>query len=92
MLDPKAATIRAVLDNPNTHALGALFATFTPEGSWRLARRPESHSTPEHASWLHMAGLGLSVPARQCLDRRLVGREVVTGGVGLGRSPGTRPG
>ena len=39
------------------------------------------HFTPKHGSWLNMAAIELSVPVRQCLDRRLphlgtVAREV----------------
>jgi hypothetical protein len=74
---PEATTIRVVLDNLNTHALGSLFATYPPEEAWRLARRLEFHFTPKHASWLNMAELELSVLSRQCLDRRLASREAV---------------
>jgi hypothetical protein len=75
---PEAEVIRAVLDNLNTHALGSLFATYPPEEAWRLARRPEFHFTPKHASGLNMAGCELSVLARQCLARRLPSEEAVT--------------
>jgi hypothetical protein len=74
---PEAAVIRVVLDNLNTHALGSLFATYPPEEAWRLARRPEFHFTPKHASWPNMAECELSVLARQCLDRRLASKEAV---------------
>lgn len=76
-LYPEATTIRVVLDNLNTHALGSLFATYPPEEAWRLARRLEFHFTPKHASWLNMAECELSVLARQCLGRRLASREAV---------------
>ena len=76
-LYPEAEVIRVVLDNLNTHALGSLFATYPPDEAWRLARRLEFHFTPKHASWLNMAECELSVLARQCLDRRLVGKEAV---------------
>jgi DDE superfamily endonuclease len=79
---PEATTIRVVLDNLNTHALGSLFATYPPEEAWRLARRLEFHFTPKHASWLNMAECELSVLARQCLDRRLASREAVAEEVG----------
>jgi hypothetical protein len=74
---PEAETIRVVLDNLNTHRIGSLFATYPPDEAWRLARRLEFHFTPKHASWLNMAECELSVLARQCLDRRLSGREAV---------------
>jgi hypothetical protein len=79
---PEATTIRVVLDNLNTHALGSLFATYPPEEAWRLARRLEFHFTPKHASWLNMAECELSVLARQCLGRRLASREAVEAEVG----------
>lgn len=79
---PEAATIRVVLDNLNTHAIGSLFATYPPEEAWRLARRLEFHFTPKHASWLNMAECELSVLSRQCLERRLSSREAVAAEVG----------
>jgi len=80
-LYPEATTIRVVLDNLNTHAIGSLFATYPPDEAWRLARRLEFHHTPKHASWLNMAELELSVLGRQCLDRRLASREAVAAAV-----------
>lgn len=74
---PEAERIRVVLDNLNTHKLGSLFATYPPEEAWRLARRLEFHFTPKHASWLNMAECELSVLSRQCLSRRLAGKELV---------------
>jgi hypothetical protein len=68
---PEATTIRAVLDDLNTHGPQSLFAAFPPEEAWRLARRLESHPTPKHASWLNMAELELSALSRQCLARRI---------------------
>jgi hypothetical protein len=64
---PKAEAIRLVLDNLNTHVLGA----FAPEEARRLARRLEFHYTPKHGSWLNMAEMEFSALTRQCLDRRL---------------------
>ena len=54
-LYPEAEVIRVVLDNMNKHALGSLFAAFSPDEAWRLARRLEFHFTPKHDSWLNMA-------------------------------------
>jgi hypothetical protein len=72
---PEASAIRVVLDNLNTHTIGALFATYPPEEAWRLARRLEFHHTPKHASWLNMAEMELSVLSRQCLARRISERD-----------------
>jgi hypothetical protein len=92
VLYPEATTIRVVLDNLNTHALGSLFATYPPEEAWRLARRLEIHHTPKHASWLNMAELELSVLARQCLGRRLASQAVVTAEVAAWEAQRNRAG
>ena len=74
---PQAERIRLVLDNLNTHTLGALYATFPPEEAQRIARKLELHYTPVHGSWLNMAEIELSVLGRQCLDRRIDHLETV---------------
>jgi hypothetical protein len=79
-VQPEATTIRVVLDNRSTHALGSPFATDPPEEAWRLARRLEPHFTPEHASGPNMAECELSVPARQGPDRRLSSRAAAAVG------------
>jgi hypothetical protein len=66
---PKAAVIRMVLDNLNTHGPQSLFAAYPPEEAWRQSRRPEFHFTPKHASWLNMAECELSVLSRPSLPR-----------------------
>jgi hypothetical protein len=76
-LYPEATTIRVVLDNLNTHALGSLFATYAPDEAWRLRRRLEFHYTPKHASWLNMAEMELSILSRQCLARRLPEKDLL---------------
>ena len=68
---PDADRVRVVLDNLNTHTVGALYEAFAPEEARRLAAKLEFHYTPKHASWLNMAELELSVLARQCLGRRI---------------------
>jgi hypothetical protein len=80
---PSAAVVRVVLDNLNTHVLGALYETFGPEEARRIARRLEFHYTPKHGSWLNMAEMEFSVLGRQCLDRRIgsaeeLAREIAT--------------
>ena len=44
----------------------------------RIAERLEIHYTLKHGSWLNIAKLELGVLARQCLDRRIPDREVLT--------------
>ena len=71
---PQAEQIVLVLDNLNTHTLGALYETFPPAEARRLAEKLELHYTPKHGSWLNMAEIELSVLARQCLGQRLPSR------------------
>lgn len=60
-----------VTDNLNTHTPACLYEAFEPEEAQRIAKRIEWHYTPEHASWLNMAEIELSVLSRQCLARRI---------------------
>ncbi len=70
-LYPDAERIVLILDNLNTHTVGALYEAFSPEEARRLARKLEIHFTPKHGSWLNVAEIELSVLSRQCLDRRI---------------------
>ena len=75
---PDADAILLVMDNLNTHKLGALYSTFTPEEAFRIASRLEIHYTPKHGSWLNMAECELSALTTQCLEtRRLPDLETV---------------
>jgi transposase len=62
---PDAACIDVVLDNLNTHTLGALYAAFEPAEARRIARKLVFHYTPKHASWLNMAEIEFSVISRK---------------------------
>lgn len=68
---PEAELITVVLDNLNTHTLGALYTAFSPEEARRIARKLDFHYTPKHASWLNMAEIEISVLSRQCLKQRI---------------------
>lgn len=68
---PDAELIRIVLDNLNTHTLGALYEAFKPEEARRIARKLEFHYTPNHGSWLNMAEIEISILSRQCLKQRI---------------------
>jgi hypothetical protein len=72
---PEAETIVLVVDNLNTHTLGALYEAFEPAEARRLAAKLAIHYTPKHGSWLNMAEIELSILGRQCLNRRLPDRE-----------------
>jgi hypothetical protein len=68
---PEAETIVLVLDNLNTHTLGALYAAFPPAEARRIAAKLEMHYTPKHGSWLNMAEIELSVLSRHPLSQRI---------------------
>jgi DDE superfamily endonuclease len=68
---PEAEVVVLVMDNLNTHTLGALYEAFEPQEALRIARRLEIHYTPKHGSWLNMAEIELSVLSRQCLRQRI---------------------
>ena len=68
---PDAQVVRLVLDNRNTHQLGALYEAFESGEARRIAQRLELHHTPNHGSWLNLAEIELSVFSRQCLNRRV---------------------
>jgi hypothetical protein len=74
---PRAARIRVVLDNLNTHKAASLYETFAPEEARRILRKLEFHYTPKHGSWLNIAEIELSVLSRQCLDRRIGDEETL---------------
>jgi hypothetical protein len=78
---PEVAMVVLVMDNLNTHVLGSLYEAFDPETARSLAARLEIHYTPKHGSWLNMAEMELSILSRQCLDRRLESKELLTGEV-----------
>jgi transposase len=68
---PDAQTIVVVMDNLNTHKMGALYEAFEPEEARRIMEKLEIHYTPKHGSWLNMAEIELSVLHRQCLKARI---------------------
>jgi hypothetical protein len=75
---PEAAVLVLVMDNLNTHGIASLYEAFDPATARALAARLEIHYTPKHGSWLNMAETELSVFSRQCLDRRLESKTLLT--------------
>jgi hypothetical protein len=75
---PEVAIVVLVMDNLNTHSVGSLYEAFDPATARGLAERLEIHHTPKHGSWLNMAETELSVLSRQCLERRIDCKEVLT--------------
>src|SRR5262249_11452951 len=67
----EAEKIVLVMDQLNTHSIGSLYETFSPQETWRIAQKLEIHYTPKHGSWLNMAEIELSILERQCLRERM---------------------
>jgi hypothetical protein len=74
---PTAEKVRVVCDNLNTHKVASLYEAFEPSEARRLAQRLELHHTPKHGSWLNIAEIELSVPSKQCLNRRIADLETL---------------
>lgn len=70
-LYPNAKKIRLVLDNLNTHNLGAFYFHLPADQAFALAQRFEFYYTPNGASWLNMIEIEFSALARLCLNRRI---------------------
>ena len=74
---PQADKIVLILDNLNTHQLGALYSVYEAEEARRLCSKLELHYTPLHGSWVNMAEIELSVLGRQVLGERLPDQETL---------------
>ena len=74
---PDAEKIVLVMNNLNTHKPASLYQAFDPKEAKRILDRLEIHFTPKHGSWVNMAEIELSVPSRQCLDRRIPDQETL---------------
>ncbi len=72
---PAAEKIRLVQDNLNTHHLSSLYHTFPASEAFALAQRFEFYYTPKKASWLNLIEIEFSAISRQCLNRRIAGKE-----------------
>lgn len=71
VLYPNVECIDVVMDNLNTHHYHSLVEFFGKQEADRIMSRLCFHYTPEHASWLNMAEIELSVLSKQCLSRRI---------------------
>jgi transposase len=68
---PNAEKIVLVMDNLNTHTVGSLYETFSPEEARRLRDKLEIHYTPKHGSWLNMAEIEINVLVNHGLSERI---------------------
>lgn len=75
---PDAECIDMVMDNLNTHRYHSLVEFFSKQEADRIMARLQFHYTPEHASWLNMAEIELSILSKQCLSRRIPSEWVLT--------------
>ncbi len=73
-----AETITLVCDHLNTHSGDSFYAAFPAAKASRLNDRIHLVHTPKHGSWLNVAELEFSALHRQCLDRRIESRALVT--------------
>lgn len=78
VLYPQAEYMDVVLDNLNTHHYHSLVEFFGKREADRIMNHLRFHFTPEHASWLNMAEIELSVLSKQCLARRIPTEWVLT--------------
>jgi transposase len=75
---PEAEKVVLVMDNLNTHTGASLYEAFKPSEAKRILNKLEIHYTPKHGSWLNTAEIELSHLSRQCLDRRIGKKEILT--------------
>ena len=75
---PDAEKITLVQDNLNTHNPSSFYEIFSAPEAFALSQRFEMVYTPKKASWLNMAEIELSALSKQCLDRRIDKRRVLS--------------
>jgi len=73
-----AEKIVLVQDNLNTHNPSSFYEVFDAPEAFALSQRFEMVYTPKKASWLNMAEIELSALSKQCLNRRIAKRRLLT--------------
>lgn len=73
-----AEKIILVQDNLNTHTPSSFYEVFDAPEAFALSQRFEIVYTPKKASWLNMAEIELSALSKQCLDRRIAKRSLLS--------------
>ncbi len=71
-------SITLVCDNLDTHSGDSFYAAFPVAEASRLNDRIHLVHTPKHGSWLNVVELEFSALHRQCLDRQIESRALVT--------------
>ena len=64
--------VTLVLDNLNTHTMGAFYEAFEPARARELVRRSDFRYTPKHGSWPIIAENERTAMMRQCLSGRRI--------------------
>jgi len=70
---PSAKTIHLVMDNYGTHTLKSLTEAYGISQGKKIWRKFKIHFTPNHASWLNQAEIGISMVSKQCLGKSRTG-------------------
>lgn len=70
--------LRTIVDNLNTHNESSFYETFEKREAKRILKRIEFHYTPTHASWLNVAEIEIGIMDRECTDRRIKDKEMLT--------------
>jgi hypothetical protein len=73
-----ADKIVLIQDNLNTHTPSSFYEVFDAPEAFALSQRFEMVYTPKKASWLNMAEIELSALSKQCLDRRIAQRQILS--------------
>lgn len=75
---PQAEILHLVVDNLNTHNASSFYENFEKKEADKLLEKIEFHYTPKHASWLNVAEIEIGVMDRECTDRRIKDKEMLT--------------
>lgn len=75
---PNADILRLIVDNLNTHNASSFYENFEKEEADKILEKIEFHYTPKHASWLNVAEIEIGVMDRECTDRRIKDKEMLT--------------
>lgn len=75
---PEFKSVRAVMDNLNTHTAASFYKAFDPQTAFELTNKVQFHYTPVNGSWLNMAEIEIHALSVQCLNRRMKDQKNVS--------------
>lgn len=75
---PHVEVLRTVVDNLNTHNESSFYEAFDAREAKRILKKIEFHYTPTHASWLNVAEIEIGIMDRECTNRRIKNKEMLT--------------